>query len=118
MNELGLMAPKKRASGASGGRAKAKACGPALPQLDGGTTRRFRELRAKILGTDGHTTFRAANFMAPVNQGNQTCSSFDLQKSKTKMAAGEPAVFLGNMFGSMARADPTSRLEPPRLWQM
>ena len=78
-------------------RKKKRACGQALPQLDGGTTRRFRELRAKICGPDGHEAFRAASFWNPVKQGNHDYSSFDIQKFKTKMAAGEPAVFVGNI---------------------
>ena len=48
-------------------------------------------------GPDGRAAFRAANFMAPVKRGNENCSSLNLKQFKTKMAAGEPAVFLGNI---------------------
>ena len=56
--------------------------GQALPQIDGGTPRRFRELRAKILGPDGHVAFRAANVMAPVRRGTRIAAPLTSKRSK------------------------------------
>ena len=87
---LGPMSPKKKVKGTGGVVATTS-----VTAVDGGTSRAFQDLRAKICD---HASFKGQNYMRPVKHGNDTCAAFDLESFKYKMTAGEPAHFLGNIF--------------------